>query len=195
MIIYRALNTFNGKSYIGATKQSLKQRIASHLNSALKPQSKFHRAIRKYGRDLFDWGVIEDCNSVEQLEERERYWILAFDSKNLGYNTSDGEYLKDLGRGRRKKTRKFTTRSGIPGGDKWLAWHTERSFRGLCYCLKCYHNPVKRQYKGLCPSAQQGAGQPIRQKQRHGKQEPAFRFPSGVIINGLPWWSDPSLAR
>ncbi len=196
MIIYRALNTVNSKSYIGATKRPLSVRIAGHLKDSQTPESKFHRAIRKYGEKTFEWEVIEACDSVEQLDERERYWISSFDSRNLGYNSSEGEYLRDLGRGRKKKVRNFTNRSGIPTGEKWLIWRKERKSQGLCYCLKCYHNPVRRQFKGLCPSARQKLGLSINRKRRiRVGYIPEFRFPSGRVISGIPWWSDPSLAR
>jgi len=162
LIVYKALNTGNGRAYIGATQQQLKNRAASHVKSSQSPQTHFHRAIKKYGAGMFEWEVLEKCQDAKMLDERERYWIEAHDSIRLGYNSSPGQYLRDIGEGNKKKRRGgFITRSGYPSGEKWLAWHKERDADGLCYCIKCYHKP-SRIFKGMCPSARQKAGHKLR---------------------------------
>ena len=61
MIIYRALNIINGKSYIGQTQDdSLELRIEEHLLYAKQsPKYAFNRAINKYGAANFEFTVIE----------------------------------------------------------------------------------------------------------------------------------------
>ena len=59
MIIYRVLNTINGKSYIGLTTLSLGERKHKHwLNSRNPEKNKrqaLYLAINKYGWDSFEW--------------------------------------------------------------------------------------------------------------------------------------------
>lgn len=91
MIIYKATNKINGKIYIGQTRKTLKQRIKSHLWDAdNKSGFHFHNAIRKYGIDNFTWETIFKCSSIEELEEKEKYFILKFDSYKSGYNMTTG---------------------------------------------------------------------------------------------------------
>ena len=53
-----------------------------------------YKAIRKYGLDNFSFEVVEDC-SIDQLDEREIYWINYYDAlnKEKGYNQHSGGYL------------------------------------------------------------------------------------------------------
>lgn len=54
-IIYLATNTVNGKRYVGLTRGTLSNRWAQHVSIARrKPRSYLHRAIAKYGADVFD---------------------------------------------------------------------------------------------------------------------------------------------
>lgn len=46
-------------------------------------------AICKYGIENFDFSILEQCN-IEQLDEKERYWIAYYDSYNNGYNRTPG---------------------------------------------------------------------------------------------------------
>ena len=49
------------------------------------------KAIRKYGEDKFYVELLEEC-LVEELNEREKYWIAFFNATNnkFGYNMSIG---------------------------------------------------------------------------------------------------------
>lgn len=92
MLIYRAINIVNGKSYIGKTEKSLDIRRDQHL-LAVKQKSKFafHRAIAKYGEDAFEWHVCETCKRSEDLAAKEKEYIQLYESfgKN-GYNMTAG---------------------------------------------------------------------------------------------------------
>ena len=86
-VIYKITNQLNGKSYVGKTTTSLKQRMASHKCA----DSVIGKAIRKYGWENFSVEVIEECETPEQLNEREIFWIAALNCKTPnGYNRSDG---------------------------------------------------------------------------------------------------------
>ena len=87
---YKVTNKENNKIYIGQTIQNPKQRWRHHLEEAkLGSDLKFHKALRKYGKDLFSWEVLEIVNENE-LNEREKYWISYFDSYKNGYNSTEG---------------------------------------------------------------------------------------------------------
>jgi group I intron endonuclease len=92
MIIYRAINLTNGKTYIGKTITPLLTRKKRHLYDAKKGSGYlFHMAIRKYGDDGFAWDVIDNCLFAESLPDLERYYIKLYNSKSpFGYNLTDG---------------------------------------------------------------------------------------------------------
>jgi len=92
MIIYKVTNKINGKFYIGQTMRNLKKRIADHIRKN-NDGSYFHNALKKYGIDNFEWSIIEECDSKEELDEMEFHYIKQYDTYNNGYNlTLGGEY-------------------------------------------------------------------------------------------------------
>lgn len=96
-IIYKAVNTINGKIYIGQTIRNLEIRKYFHKYDSLNGMSDlvFHRAIRKYGWDNFDWQIIDKCYNIDELNDKEVYWIDYYKSyvhryNSNGYNTTIG---------------------------------------------------------------------------------------------------------
>ena len=90
--IYCAHCIFTGKKYIGQTrKRLLCNRISSHFVDANKGyrKSKFHHALKKYGRYGFIWGIIEECE-ISLLNDNEIYWISQYNTVSDGYNLSPG---------------------------------------------------------------------------------------------------------
>ena len=87
--IYKITNTTNNKCYIGQSRD-IEARWAKHL-SAYKssPDWELYRAFKKYGISAFKFEIIEEC-SIEELNEREIYWIAQYDSFNNGYNMTLG---------------------------------------------------------------------------------------------------------
>ena len=85
--IYGIINLVNGKIYVGQTQRTLKERIAEHKHGGLYVD----KAIRKYGWENFRAEVIEECTTLEELDERERFWIAEFDCiYPKGYNRTAG---------------------------------------------------------------------------------------------------------
>ena len=87
--IYETTNLINGKKYIG-------QHRAKKFDEKYIGSGKYlWNAIRKYGIEKFKCKIIEKCNSREQLNEREIYWIdyyNAVKSKNYYNITKGGKY-------------------------------------------------------------------------------------------------------
>jgi len=85
MIIYKITNLINDKIYIG-------QDIRNNPNY-FGSGKLIKKAVKKYGKENFRKDIIEYCTSIENMNEREVYWIDCFNStdrKNIGYNILEG---------------------------------------------------------------------------------------------------------
>ena len=51
--------------------------------------TKFYRAVRKYGAENFVIEAIDFADTQEELDKKEKYYIDLFDSVKNGYNTKD----------------------------------------------------------------------------------------------------------
>ena len=89
--IYLISNDVNNKLYVGKTVSTIDIRYNKHISEAFTQHSDYaiHRAMRKYGISHFKVTEIENC-SLEEVSERERYWIKHYDSYNNGYNETQG---------------------------------------------------------------------------------------------------------
>ena len=110
MIIYKAINKINSKCYIGKSIKTLAQRKAAHVYESKHKRNDFvfHKAIKKYGIENFEWEVVKKCKSVEEMDTFEEYFINKFDSfygNGIGYNM-----IKDGSSGMRGKTWSKTMR-------------------------------------------------------------------------------------
>lgn len=91
-LIYIITNSINDKVYIGQTIQSLKDRWYGHCRIACsKNEADMHikRAILKYGKENFTIKELEKCK-IEELDEREIYYISLYNSFVKGYNSTKG---------------------------------------------------------------------------------------------------------
>ena len=84
MIIYKTTNQVNGKIYIGQDKYN----NPSYLGSG----KILHLAFQKYGIENFKKEIVEECESTELLNEREKFWIAYYNStdRSIGYNIASG---------------------------------------------------------------------------------------------------------
>ena len=106
MIIYKATNKINNMCYIGQTRQELRFRIKRHISDAMKKNDKlyFHNALRSYGSDNFKWTILEVCMSIEELNEKEQWYIKHFNSLDPGgYNLNSGGKVFIISEKTRKK--------------------------------------------------------------------------------------------
>lgn len=87
--IYKATNKVNGKSYIGQTCD-LKTRIWQHWRCYEKEDCLFHRAIQKYGKENFEWEVLETCTEKEKATLLEKRYIAMYNTFHSGYNENKG---------------------------------------------------------------------------------------------------------
>lgn len=88
--IYKITCKINNKVYIGQTIESLEKRFNRHMGyQKNEHDTKFYRAIRKYGKENFYIELLEVVSNQQQLDKREYYWICFYDSVSKGYNTKD----------------------------------------------------------------------------------------------------------
>jgi hypothetical protein len=76
----------SGKIYIGQSinlrsRYKLYRRLASNI----KPQIAVYRSLLKYGFDVHNFDIIEEC-SEDKLNERERYWQDYYEVLKYGLN-------------------------------------------------------------------------------------------------------------
>lgn len=90
--VYKITNDVNDKVYVGQTTETLEQRFRRHMGYQKdEHDTKFYRAVRKYGVEHFKIELIEEVNSREELDTREEYWIKKLDAIDNGYNTALGK--------------------------------------------------------------------------------------------------------
>lgn len=85
--VYRITDP-NGQCYIGQGV-NIKNRWQQHVKASLGldgiAHQHIHTIIKNYGWDLMTWEVLEKCPRAN-LNEKEKFYIEFYDSKNLGYN-------------------------------------------------------------------------------------------------------------
>lgn len=90
--IYKITNQENNKCYIGQSVDVAK-RWKDHAKCGLgidAPQgNKLYKEMQEIGIWNFSWELLEECPR-EQLNEKEKFYIELYQSKDYGYNTTKG---------------------------------------------------------------------------------------------------------
>jgi group I intron endonuclease len=90
-IIYTVTNKETKMVYVGLTTKSLETRKKDHIKKSKKGKSyAFQQAIATYGPDAFKWEQIDTATTIDELAEKEKAYILKHNSKEDGYNQSEG---------------------------------------------------------------------------------------------------------
>lgn len=91
--IYIIENDINDKVYIGKTIWSIEKRWKEHKNDSRRERCKdrpLYRAMRKHGIENFHVRELEYVKEIENLAEREKYWIMEYEGFSRGYNATAG---------------------------------------------------------------------------------------------------------
>jgi len=105
-IIYKVTHKESGRSYIGAIVKSIEDRKADHIQKAHKSSGGyFQEAIATQGPEAFEWTQIDTANSIDELAQKEKEFIIQYDCKNKGYNS-------DAGGGMQKTVFQYSTEDG-----------------------------------------------------------------------------------
>jgi len=100
--IYKIQNRINGDCYIGQSK-NIEVRWETHKTIGRNYNLSYanislYKAFYNYGLTNFEFSILEECQ-LDQLDEKEIYWIKYYDSFNNGYNmTPGGQGLKTIGK-------------------------------------------------------------------------------------------------
>lgn len=90
--IYKITNLENNKVYIGQSVD-VSKRWKNHAKCGLgidtPAGNKLYKDMQAYGIWNFSWELLEKC-SKEELNEKERFYIELYQSKEYGYNTLKG---------------------------------------------------------------------------------------------------------
>ena len=144
-IIYQAINTENNKRYVGATEKSLVKRRADHILAAEYHTDEmiFHKKIRKYGKGLFEWEILQECINKDEFIKAEIAWQKYFNTtdSNFGYNSQLGnrrsneliEYMK--------------IKNGGKNNPRYGIKHTEETKRKISIKSKAYWAKRKNENK------------------------------------------------
>ena len=80
----------NEKVYIGQTSETIERRVARHMGyQKNEHDTKFYRAIKKYGKDNFKIEAIDSAETQAELDQKEIYYINFYNSVKEGYNSKD----------------------------------------------------------------------------------------------------------
>lgn len=118
MIIYKSTNNITGKVYIGQTILTLEKRIKNHLiESKTNKKRPFLTSLKKYGSNNFTFETIDSANNLDELNDKEIYWINYYNSVSPnGYNVTGGGQGKKMIR-----TDELGKRisDGLKNSEKW----------------------------------------------------------------------------
>ena len=90
-IIYKVTHKESGESYIGATTKTMGQRKEDHLQKAYKSSGgRFQEAIATQGPEAFVWTQIDTANSLDEMAQKEKEYVVKYNSKENGYNADCG---------------------------------------------------------------------------------------------------------
>lgn len=90
MYIYLIQNSINDKKYIGQTIKPIQKRWNSHIYASKNGQHSLARAMKKHGTENFSIMILEEYNSTEELNMKEKEYIEKFDTYKNGYNDTLG---------------------------------------------------------------------------------------------------------
>lgn len=93
MRVYRVKHKASGRIYIGATTRPLDERMARHFMAALHDGKAggFYDALRADGIGAFEWDVLHECATQNEMWAVERHLIHDFNSHEPnGFNQTHG---------------------------------------------------------------------------------------------------------
>lgn len=93
--IYKITKKTTGKSYIGQSN-NIERRFSEHQTKGSASRIPLDLAIQKYGKEAFTYEVLEEC-SIEELNQKEQYWINYYHTNVDGYNCNEGGNQQSIG--------------------------------------------------------------------------------------------------
>jgi group I intron endonuclease len=128
-IIYKATGPA-GLVYIGQTVKTLAKRKNNHRYRAMKGDRRgaFQIAILEHGFEAFVWEQIDQADTREELDRKEKDWITQFNSMDPahGYNNDSGGKYGKHGEETRRKLSNIRMGENSPWFGKHLSTEHRR---------------------------------------------------------------------
>jgi len=144
MEIYKVTNLINKKIYIGKIKKDYPEYFGSGIL--------IKHSIKKYGIENFKKEIIDTAFSIEELNEKEKYWIQYLNSTDLtiGYNIGKGGNGGDLftNNPNKEEIRLKYSKLGEKNG-MFRRSHTEESKKKISKHKKGQRSGISTWNKGL----------------------------------------------
>ena len=126
MVIYKITNVLNGMIYVGQTQFTAEKRFKQHA----KADSYIGAAIREYGAENFTVEVLETCQTREQADEREIFFIKKFDCMfPNGYNRTEGDSFNGCKKSPFRKFIQMNNDEHAREADDWLIAKSPTAYR------------------------------------------------------------------
>lgn len=103
MVIYMVTNLVNDKKYVGLTTHTFNTRYGTSGNGAERMfkyysyrgnsiNEHLYNSMKKYGVENFKVEIIDFSDDVEELKEKEKFWIKFYNTRDdrYGYNINEG---------------------------------------------------------------------------------------------------------
>lgn len=145
--IYLITNRVNGKIYVGQHKYDKIELDPNYHGSGVKLQN----AYNKHGIDKFDTTLIDTADTLEELNQKETFYIDVLDCRNpdVGYNIAEGGGIYNLFEGHKHTEESKQKISEARAGEKHPNYgkhHTEEHKQKLSEAQKKrWEDPEYRQ--------------------------------------------------
>lgn len=150
-VIYKIENKVNGKVYVGQTIRSVKERFKCHkhrLKNNCHENEYLLNAWNRYGEENFKFEIIEYCD-IDDIDEREKYWIDFYRKKNGVYNIENGgNFNKDIPKETRVKLSKSVKK--LWSDEEYYQKQLENNMRKvICINTGKIYNSIKEAAEDL----------------------------------------------
>lgn len=127
--LYLRTNKINGKQYVGQTS-NMKIRERRWYSDSYQYAGKYINAARKkYGVENFSTDILKECDTQEEANDLEKYYIIEFNTKvPNGYNLTDGgEGVSGYKFTKEEREKLSKSHIGIQRGEKHPSFGKHRS--------------------------------------------------------------------
>lgn len=87
--IYQIECLVNNKKYIGQSRVAIGTRKTAHflnLRRGIHYNREMQKDYNQYGKDNFEFTLVEEIEDMSKLDEREQFWIKEKNTIETGYN-------------------------------------------------------------------------------------------------------------
>ena len=196
--IYRIKNLINDKIYVGSTTKSFSIRWRQWRGDLKRNKANKHlsNAWNKYGKDVFEFSILEVVIDKEKVLEREQYWIDTLKpeynnrpnaSSNSGWKMPEEAIKKRSNkvRGRRKNPRP-NCKCGKPVKEHYTKTGRFHSYYLTCNSPECkkHFTPCSEQTKKKIGEAQKRIGnRPSFKGHKHSEETKKILSEKSKIIS------------